>query len=426
MAKLTKCMLPLAAAVSTALFTQNALAVSGEDWEFHGYFRSGIGTTNEGGDQVCFQVPGVRTKFRLGNECETYYEQAFAWKLFEGEDAAYFKAYTTIAFVAAGQAEFEQATFFDFDGPALREAWIEAGNVVGGPFEGARWWAGKRFYRRHDVHINDWYFWDVSGPGAGVEDIPLFSSKLHVAVFQEAEDDPATQSVNEGGDATTRLDVRVSDIKINPGGALTLGAEARFANDNGTGPDLNTETGYGFTVLHFQDGVFGGFNKIVFQYGAGPSATDLGRIATDVTLDDDVDAWRVVEQILIEPTPNFSALGTVTYEESDGGNFPGDWFNIGGRGKFYITDYINVALEAGWDQFEPEGSSDERELFKVTLAPQLSAGRGFWVRPLLRAFVTYADWNGDAQDANLAGGTDGVFGDSTDGWSFGFQAETWW
>ena len=46
-----------------------------EGVEFHGYLRTGVGGTTEGGNQQCFsgQFP-IRTKFRLGNECDTYGE----------------------------------------------------------------------------------------------------------------------------------------------------------------------------------------------------------------------------------------------------------------------------------------------------------------------------------------------------------------
>ncbi|HAJ5786453.1 TPA: carbohydrate porin, partial [Escherichia coli] len=42
--------------------------------DFHGYARSGIGWTGSGGEQQCFQTTGAQSKYRLGNECETYAE----------------------------------------------------------------------------------------------------------------------------------------------------------------------------------------------------------------------------------------------------------------------------------------------------------------------------------------------------------------
>src|SRR5262249_37963901 len=46
-------------------------------FEFHGYFRSGYGVNNVGGQQVAFQAPGAGAKYRLGNEAETYGELIF-------------------------------------------------------------------------------------------------------------------------------------------------------------------------------------------------------------------------------------------------------------------------------------------------------------------------------------------------------------
>ena len=61
--------LPLAVAVAAGVMSAQAMAV-----DFHGYARSGIGWTGSGGEQQCFQTTGAQSKYRLGNECETYAE----------------------------------------------------------------------------------------------------------------------------------------------------------------------------------------------------------------------------------------------------------------------------------------------------------------------------------------------------------------
>lgn len=61
--------LPLAVAVAAGVMSAQAMAV-----DFHGYARSGIGWTGSGGEQQCFQATGAQSKYRLGNECETYAE----------------------------------------------------------------------------------------------------------------------------------------------------------------------------------------------------------------------------------------------------------------------------------------------------------------------------------------------------------------
>ncbi|MEX0634289.1 carbohydrate porin [Serratia ureilytica] len=52
---------------------------------------------------------------------------------------------------------------------------------------GSTLWAGKRFYQRHDVHMIDFYYWDISGPGAGLENIDLGFGKLSAAVTRNSE-----------------------------------------------------------------------------------------------------------------------------------------------------------------------------------------------------------------------------------------------
>ncbi len=50
--------------------------------------------------------------------------------------------------------------------------------------EGTRFWAGKRFYRRQDVHINDFYYWGQGGrTGAGFEDMNVGLGQAAVAYF---------------------------------------------------------------------------------------------------------------------------------------------------------------------------------------------------------------------------------------------------
>ncbi len=52
---------------------------------------------------------------------------------------------------------------------------------------GSTLWAGKRFYQRHDVHMIDFYYWDISGPGAGLENVDLGFGKLSLAATRNSE-----------------------------------------------------------------------------------------------------------------------------------------------------------------------------------------------------------------------------------------------
>jgi len=71
-------------------------------------------------------------------------------------------------------------------------------------------------------------------------------------------------------------------------------------------------------------------------------------------------------------------------------------------------------------QYKPE-SGETARLTKITLAPTLSVGPGFWDRPEFRLYVTHANWNSAA--GNVTGQP--AFADKTSGTSYGAQVE-WW
>ncbi len=158
--------LPLAVAVAAGVMSAQALAV-----DFHGYARSGIGWTGSGGEQQCFKATGAQSKYRLGNECETYAELKLGQELWkEGDKSFYFD--TNVAYSVNQEDDWESTS------PAFREANIEGKNLIDW-LPGSTLWAGKRFYQRHDVHMIDFYYWDISGPGAGLENVDLgFGSSL--------------------------------------------------------------------------------------------------------------------------------------------------------------------------------------------------------------------------------------------------------
>ena len=118
---------------------------------------------------------------------------------------------------------------------------------------------------------------------------------------------------------------------------------------------------------------------------------------------------------------NVSGLATVSYgklKTNSGGS--NTWTSFGIRPQYNFNDNFSLAAEVGYDTGKTD-SGDTPKLMKLTLAPQLALAKGFWARPVFRAFVTYAKWNDDAgTQAN------GVFGDKRNGMTYGLQVESWW
>ncbi len=108
------------------------------------------------------------------------------------------------------------------------------------------------------------------------------------------------------------------------------------------------------------------------------------------------------------------------------------WISVGGRPVFHFTDYINLAFEAGFDYTDSDFAGDDGGslsgwLTKLTLAPQIQAGRNFWGRPAIRAYFTYAFWADDFE-GRIAAGPDGLgpYANDTAGIGAGLQMEAWW
>lgn len=407
-------LLPIAAA---ALW---AAAGAAQALEFHGYFRSGIGWASKDGGQVCFGLPGARGNgnFRLGNECETYGEVQLDHNLYDGKDGVKFDYHIMFAYVAGQQQDFENLSQGSNQW-ALRQNWAEAKNL---PFlNGGSAWIGKRYYQRHDVHINDFFYWDTSGPGAGIEKIKLGGSGMtgSFAIFRSngnnANADPARN-------ATTRFDARVHDINLGGAGAIEVGLQYNTADT--TLPNSKSGTA---VSAEWSLPVLGGVNKLFVTKGTGSANAPAYAFPNNQPGNQD-GSWGIQDSLQVQISPDFSGMAVVGHW-----NFKNNykWTYIGARPVYHMSDYFKIQAEAGLNKVTAQNQA-AANLTKLTIAPTLVAGRGFWTRPELRFFYTYAKWNDKARDGvfgpgggTVAGGAAGPFGTSTNGSSYGFQAEAW-
>jgi maltoporin len=98
------------------------------------------------------------------------------------------------------------------------------------------------------------------------------------------------------------------------------------------------------------------------------------------------------------------------------------WVSFGVRPEVFLTKYLSLALEGGFDRTHSVGGRYDGWLRKFTIAPQIGAGKKFESRPVLRVFLTYANWSD-----GLRGFVGGVpYLNRTNGLTFGVQGETWW
>ncbi len=444
--------LPLASAVAAALMTTSAMAAT---VDFHGYIRSGIGASAGGGDQEAFQAAGAASKYRLGNETETYGELKLGANLFDnGKQSFYFNSNT--AFSVHQAKDWENTT------PAFREMNIQGKGVLGFAPE-ATLWAGKRYYKRHDVHMTDFYYWNVSGPGAGIEGINLGFADFSLAWvknntnafnYYRSEEDAKTKTNSKTYKLDQDiLDFRLENINTNENGSMIVGFDYGFGNpysvDNlWVNRDGKTQTeeldfdksnfndrGYMLTLEHTQSAFAGGFNKLVFQYAADAMTySGLGTNGQGVSgltssqLDGDK-LYRIMDHGVVGLGDNVEMQYLVNYTTlsfKEDGKPDQKWLSLGVRPVYFWNDIMSTAVEVGYDNvsnaFKAGTEWKHSSLGKVTIAQQWSAGRGYWARPQIRVFGTYARWNDDSK--GKVGGE--AFADKTQGFTFGVQMEAWW
>jgi maltoporin len=337
--------------------------------------------------------------------------------------------------------------------------------------------------------MNDWYYWDVSGPGAGIEDIDLNFAHLDIAWLRNTpkvgylDRVNPTNPVKETTEVETDiLDIRLNEIKLMDNLSLELGVDYGKGNP----PDKT-----GFKKYVDKDGwmltgeltwaIMGGFNKFILQYATdamtGPGVGSTGRSINSSDWYKGSKLYRVADHGSLSLTDRLDIMYVAawtqveydkelqTYDSQPGKK---TWITMGVRPIWKWTELTSTAIELGWDKVENavydntlnggKGEGFDSEVRKFTIAQQFHPKFGALVRPVIRVFATYAEWNEIKHDWTLptepnnpacssqydinncysaAGleyfdtGTSGTqimntFGKESSGWTYGVQFEAWW
>jgi maltoporin len=405
-------------------------------FRFHGYVRSGFGVDDTGKGQQPFIAPLAGSKYRLGNEAETYLETTFDYgAISEGPDPAYFNTRITLAYVTPTSQSNSFATTF-----SLREAYAIARGVWAAQ-PNATFWAGARFYDRQDVHITDFYYRDPSGFGGGLEGVALGEqARLAVAWIGGTQDQLDPNGTVPPPDLfrfnKNTFDLRFYGLDVG-GGRVSVGLDlSHFNGDEVVRSDgtIFVEDSLGVSGTGIIEWPFtGGRYKLALQYGTG-AAFDFRSILTtpagrtfvpgeQVSLDD-VRQFRVVNDFLLEQGGPWALQALALYQELENGaptNSRIRWVSIGARPVRQLGRFFSLATEVGWD-YTVQSDLPSGSLFKLTVAPQITPALKFLSRPSLRAFATWAHWS-DTFRGSVAAATNP---NGIQGAAFGVQLESWW
>ncbi len=238
-----------------------------------------MGTSEAGLEQACYTLPGAEAKYRLGNECDVYGEVLFSQNVVERDYRLRAHAMAVLNWpggldnVADGNIK-----------ASLAQAYLSLNDLA--VLNGGQIWIGNRFYKREDVHANDFFYWNPSGIGVGVEDYGLTLGRISYAVFRK-------DAINQAAMAP-RHDLQWRGLTVNAGGELALGASYIQGLDG-------ADDGWAANVMHKQTDRWGGKNTLALQYGIGPG-TGLGATGA-LANDSDNKRLRVVDHYHFKAGP---------------------------------------------------------------------------------------------------------------------------
>lgn len=421
-----------------ALAAANASAL-----DFTGYFRSGVGFDSKGGGQACFGLPGADFKSRLGNECDNYLEVGFGQTLWKDTSGVEFYYQFMPAFGLSTNSTPGTAWGYGSGNLYVQQNW---GSVKLPQLGGATIWAGWRYYQRHNIDNLDWFWWNpMQRQGAaGIENIGLGFGTLAFALGR-------LELSPESGATSAFIvpDIRLGNVGLWTNGTLELGVDLAFYGGGLGGTFAGTaynspSVSPWFTVIWTQGKVAGGDNTLAFQYGSGAlyrmqseggvnaaGSPPSGGVAAGLpTGTSDSYQWRILDQFVYHPVPEFSGELALVYQDivpAKDNEYTVLTAQV--RPAYHFSEYFKIAADFAYQSMDVKKSTVVTTgtpwLFKASLVPTIVAGQkdGLWARPEIRGFVTYGGWGDLLPGTSVA---NGVFGTDKNGLSWGFQMEAWW
>lgn len=403
---------PLAVAISTALLSSNVIA-DASPVEFNGYMRAGIGIGSESGTNPKHEVNKIG---RLGNENDFYSEFGFKKEVYN-EDGVSFLVDSMLNSWSAPEGEGSLNTdviqfnvqakgLFDFDSEAVL-------------------WAGKRYYQRHDVHISDFYYWDTSGIGGGIEHISMGPGQLSLAVIQSE----STQGVNDKDVHSYTADIRYAGLSLWKDSTLELGLNYNYGHEKNN-QDIIADDGLMLTALLNHEFGQNSVNTTVLQYGTSSYAADMVNYGSGMGFDrsgdnNDGTGFRIINtgifafgnnielqhQLLFAAASDVSSHGIIADDVTT-------WSAIV-RPVYQWDKHMRTLVELG--TYADDVDDEKFASSKLTVAQAWAAGNGFWARPEFRLYATYiADHEGSSSENT------GALNGADSEMSVGMQVEAWW
>lgn len=398
-----------------------------QSFEFHGYFRGGIGTSESGNTQALFQAPGARAKYRLGNEPETDFELQFNYT-YKTNSPEFPKSYVEGVIMLDGFKPHGETN--DFSIGNLAQGYLSFNSFFNSD---TKLWLGRRYYDRKATHITNHYWLNPgqnSQLGTGLENVKMGLGKLSLALFRY--EDSFSLSAIPYLINSTSLDARWHDLSITQHSKVTLWATLITRHELAS---LNYEEQSDYGIggwIDYKSGHTKNTSVLLYRTGAAITQGDFNPNVVREDMGWDLNhgtALEVSNTLTHESLPAYSFQWTLLFRQEERNNTADsklNWYSTGISPIFYLSQHVNIAFEAGIDYIDDEINNRSGALTKLTTALQIAADRGLFSRPVMRFFITLADWDSELKGQIGAAPGSAPYSSDTQGWTIGAQAEVWW
>lgn len=287
---------------------------------------------------------------------------------------------------------FTSAASYDNQGPATSFAQAYAYGQNMPILSGGTIWAGRRYYNRVQLGINDHFLENDDGDGFGVDNVNLGAGiKLNAGIT--VGNDELNGQNGQANNFHQKYIFSVTDIPTFAGSKLRVHAKLHRQSKsdivtlNSDGSTSTAEVGddktNGYSVLFFHEtpNVLNGtlsagvrFSKRTHNEGDGKSSL-----------------------LFVQQAGNFGHHGYDLVSEFKSTKYTGTsikdrWFSLGGRLDAQIYGPLRGIAELGYDTVKRSGASSGNNTYNfthVTLAAAFSAGADAGARPVVRLYYTY-------------------------------------
>ncbi|NLS14877.1 carbohydrate porin [Vibrio sp. SM6] len=404
--------------------------------ELHGYIKSGLLLNSDGTRVNSIGLFTNLGKFRLGNEQNTKIELLPTLKM-TADNGAWAKVRANLTHETNCTSDWNCV---DGDGHDIqfREGYVELGGLDFAPE--LVFWAGKRYSTSNtSSHQFDWEYIQYNGTGGGVDKIDLGFAQMDVGLYAFMPSDrngeePVDKSV-QGYSEDLSLNMWLKKIG---GTGLDLQLAGHRMEEHAWHKGA-ADNGLGVAAIYNFDGFYNfanGFSRTTLQYGKGLAAGDsLGKNGWGFANSEDTKSGRIVFDGVVNLSSSWEMSTFAFYQKDTDFNAWADWSNpttkgydrdlyaVGLRPFNQITPNFAMQYELSYQNIkEDKADGADGGMYQVTIAPTIMPDVGFWTRPQIRAFVTYAKWDDDVASRLDAGYTRD---NKTDTLNFGIQAEVW-